>query len=192
MLCIKMLRRIKGSVGWRKLVIFRKKTGTSTKLSSGLADGNTIEYVVYNSPFQLSANDLIAIKSIVKEADKRILKWLKRSNYRLFTIKLNGEIAHFCLVIICKKRDPFKVADADDISIGPCNTLKKHRRKGLYKANLEYICSNWKASKWAYVYTRVENIPSQKGVAAAGFERMGVYKFFSIGRFNVHIKKCGD
>jgi hypothetical protein len=192
MLCIKMLRRIKNSVGWRKRVIFRKKTGTSTKVSSRLADGNYIEHVVYNSPFQLSARDLIGIKSIVREADKRILKWLKRPNCRMFAIKLNGEIAHFCLVTICKKSDPFKVASKDDISIGPCNTPEKHRRKGLYKANLEYICSNWKASKWAYVYTRVENIPSQKGIAAAGFERMGVYKFFSIGRFNVHIRKCSD
>lgn len=187
-----MVRRIKNSVGSRKTVIFRKKTGILTEINSKLSDGSSIEHVVYNSPFELSAEDLIAIKSIVKGEDKKILEWLNRPNYRLFAIKLKGEISHFCLVITCKKGDSFGMADKDDLMIMTCNTLEKHRRKGLYKINLEYICSNWKVSKWAYINTRVENIPSQKGVEATGFERIGVYKCFSIGRFNIHVRKCGD
>jgi transposase len=187
-----MIKRIKNSVGSRKMVISRKKTGIPTEINSMLSDGSSLEHVVYNNSFELSAADLIAIKSIVKEEDKKILKWLNRPNYRLFAIKLNGEMVHFCLVIICKRGDSFRMADKDDLMIMTCHTLEKHRRKGLYKANLEYICSNWKVSKWAYIHTRVENIPSQKGIEAAGFERMGMYKCFRIGRFNLYAKKYGD
>ncbi|MFZ0034822.1 MAG: hypothetical protein WAK60_07535, partial [Sedimentisphaerales bacterium] len=110
-----MIKRIKNSIGSRKTVIFRKKTGTPTEINSRLADGSSIEHFVYNSSFELSAADLIAIKSIAKGGDKKILKWLNRPNYRLFAIKLNGEMVHFCLVIICKRGDSFGMADKDDL-----------------------------------------------------------------------------
>lgn len=188
----RMIKKMKNSIGLRKTIIFRKKTGTPTKTISRLAEGDSIEHVAYNSSFELSAADLIAIKSIVNEGDKKILKWLNKPRYKLFAIKLNGKIVHFGLVTICKRGDSLGMADKDDLMIMTCNTLEEHRRKGLYKINLEYICSNWKPSKWAYIHTRVENIPSQKGVESAGFERMGLYKYFCIGRFNVHVKKYGD
>jgi hypothetical protein len=187
-----MLKKIKNLIGSRKMVIFRKKTGIPTEISSMLSDGSSIEHVVYNDSFELSAEDLVAIKSIVKEGYKSILKWLNKPNCRLFAIKLKGEMVHFCLVVICKKGDSFGMADKDDLLLASGNTLEKHRRKGLFKTNMEYICSNWKASKWVYGHTRVENIPSQKGLEVAGFERMGMYKCFHIGRFNIHVKKCGD
>jgi len=188
-----MLKRIKNSIGLRKMVIFRKKTGIYTEIKSKLPDNSSIEHVAYNNSSDVPAEDLIGIKSLLSEEGfKKILRWWDRPNYKLFATKLNGEIVHFGLVIICKKGDSLGMADEGDLMIMTCHTSEKHRRKGLYRVNLGYICSNWKLSKWAYINTRVENIPSQKGIEAAGFERMGVYKYFSIGRCNVHIRKCGD
>lgn len=188
-----MLRRIKSSIGWRRAIVFRKKTGIYTEIKSKLPDNSSIEHMAYNNSSEIPVEDLNGIKSLLSEEGfKKILRWWDRPNYKLFSIKLNGEIAHFGLVIICKKGDSLRMANEDDLMIMTCHTLEKHRRKGLYRVNLGYICSNWKPSKWAYIQTRVENIPSQKGVEAAGFERIGVYKYFRIGRFNVHIRKCGD
>lgn len=189
----KMIRRIKSLFGPRRTVIYRKKTTPLAEVNSKLSNSTCLEHVVYNNSFELSVEDLINIELIVsKEGSKRILRWLDRPNYKLFAIKLNGEIAHFCLVIICREGGFFGMAHKDDLMIMTCNTLKKHRRKGLYKANLRYICSNWQFSKWAYVNTRLKNVFSQKGTEAVGFERMGVYKYFQIARFNIHVRKCGD
>ncbi|MCK4795648.1 MAG: hypothetical protein KAV87_68600 [Desulfobacteraceae bacterium] len=189
---LKMIGRIKKLFGSKKIVIYRKETGVHDKVNSNLPNTDSIKHVIYNNSFELSAEDLIAIKSIFKKSSKKILRRLDRPNYRLFAIKLNGVMAHFCLVVICREGDFFGMAHKDDLIIMNCNTLEKYRRKGLYKANLQYICSNWQFSKWAYINTRPENIFSQKGVESAGFERMGVYKYFQIARFNIHVRKCGD
>ncbi len=189
----KMIRTIKGLFGPKRTVIYRKKTTQLAEVNSKLSNSMCLEHVVYNNCFELSAEDLVNIELIVsKEGSKKILKWLDRPNYKLFAIKLNGEMAHFCLVVICKKSDFFGMARKNDLIIMTCNTLEKYRRKGLYKANLQYICSNWQFSKWAYVNIRPENVFSQKGIEAVGFERMGVYKYFQIARFNIHVRKCGD
>lgn len=190
---VKIIRRIKALFGSRKTIIYRKKTGLLDEVNSKLPNSTSIEHVVYDNCFELSAKDLVSIELILpKEGAKKILKRLKRPNYRLFAIKLNGEIAHFCMVIICKKGDFFRMADNDDLMLSFGNTSKKYRRKGLFKANLRYICSNWKPSKWAYGNIRPENIPSQKGVEAVGFEKMGVYKYFQIVRFKICVKKCSN
>ena len=190
---VKIIRRIKALFGSRKTIIYRKKTGLLAEVNSKPSNSTSIEHVVYSNCFELSAEDLVSIELIVsKEGAKKILKWLKRPNYRLFAVKLNGEMVHFCLVIICKKGDFFRMAHKDDLVITSCNTLEKHRRKGLYKVNLRYICSNWESSKWAYINTRPENIFSQKGVEVVGFEKMGVYKYFQIVRFKICVKKCSN
>ncbi len=188
----KIIRRIKGLFGPKRTVIYRKKTTQLGDVNSKLSNSMCLKHVVYNNSFELSAEDLIAIKLIFKQRTKKILRWLDRPNYSLFAIKLNGVMAHFCLVGVCKKGDFFGIADKDDLIIMNCNTLEKYRRKGLYKMNLGYIYSNWKVSKWAYLNTQPENIFSQKGIEAAGFERIGVYKYFQIARFNIHVRKCGD
>jgi len=100
----KMIRRIKSLFGPKKTIIYRKKTGTLAGVNSKLSNGTSVEHVVYNNSFELSAEHLINIELIVsKEGSKRILRWLDRPNYRLFAIKLNRLMAHFCLVSVCKK-----------------------------------------------------------------------------------------
>ena len=189
---LKTIGRIKKLFGSKIIVLYRKETGVHDKVNSNLPNTDFIKHVIYNNSFELSAEDLIAIKSIFKKRSKKILRWLDRPHYRLFAIKLNGVMAHFCLVSVCKKGDFFGMAHKEDLIIMNCNTLEKYRKKGLYKMNLGYICSNWKVSKWAYLNTHPENVFSQKGIEAAGFERMGVYKYFQITRFNIHVRKCGD
>lgn len=189
----KKIRRVKSSFGSRKTVIYRKKTGIPTEIDFKISDGSSAEHVIYDNSSGLSAEDLTNLRTIVsKEGIKRILRWLDRPNHKLFAIKLDGELAHYGIVAVCKKGDSYGMADKGDLSISPCRTSEKHRRKGLYRANLQYICSNWKPSKWAYGYTRPENIISQKGIEASGFERVGLYKYFRIGRFTLRVRRCGD
>ena len=190
---VNTLRKIKGLLRSNKAIFYRKKTGIPAETYSKLSNNRSIEHVVYSSSSGLSADDLVNVELIVsKEGSKSILKWLGRPNYKLFAIKINGELGHFCLVVICKKGGFFGMAHEGDLAIMTCNTLEKYRRQGLYKTNLQYICSSWQVSKWAYINIRPENIFSQKGVEAAGFERMGTYSFFKIGRLGARVRKCGN
>lgn len=190
---MKIFKKVRKLFVLRDTILYRKKTGVIDAASPKFSADSSLEYVIYNSSRELSVQDLNIFRSILKETTDRRLKWIDRPNYRLFGIKINGELAHFCIVIFCKKGGFFKMADNDDLVIMNCNTVEKHRRKGLYAANLKYICSNWKPDKWAYINTSsVDNIASQKGIEAAGFERIGIYRFLRFSRFNLYVKKIGE
>ena len=174
-------------------VLYRSKAGESMsldKFSNANSNANNyIEHVIFANSLELSSQDMDSIRLVFKHRTEKILRWLNRPNYRLFAIKINGEIAHFCLVLVCRKGDFFGMADDGDLIIENCNTLKKYRRKNFYKRNLAYICATSIPNRHVYINTSISNLPSQKGIEVAGFERLGVFKYLRIVRFYVYVKK---
>jgi len=175
-----------------KTVIYRAKTRKLKSLDKFSNVNNYIEHVVFTSSSELSCEDMDSIRLVFKHRTEKILRWLNRPNYRLFAIKINGKIVHFCLVVVCRKGDFFGMADNGDLIIENCNTLEKYRRKGLYKRNLIYICATQTPNQNVYINTSIHNLISQKGIVSAGFEKLGVYKYLRIVKFYVFVKKLNS
>ncbi len=85
----------------------------------------------------------------------------------------NGDIMHTSYVIGKCFKFPFMAKE--DIEIGPCQTAKEYRGRGIYKNVLNFI-NNEKSScsKTAYMIVKTDNTPSIKGIEAAGFKRVGL------------------
>ncbi len=58
-----------------------------------------------------------------------------------------------------------------DIHVGPCNTAPSHRGRGIYRKVLRVICGDSKSR--AYMMVHEDNLPSIKGIEAAGFHHIG-------------------
>ena len=188
----KIIKKVKASCGWKKTVIFRAKTGLQCMEDSHSTGDSSVEHIVYENQGVLSSEDIVGIQAIVGEDVKTIIKWLARPRYRLIVLKSEGKIVHFGMVLVCKNGDFYGMADKDDLMIMSCNTLPEQQRKGFYSCNLKYIYKNWKRNSTAFVSTRLKNIASQKGIEAAGFERVGTYRYFRFLRLTLFLRKCGD
>lgn len=65
----------------------------------------------------------------------------------------------------------FPFMSQGDIHIGPCNTVPSHRGRGIYRKVLRVICGDGKDR--AYMMVHEDNLPSIKGIEAAGFRHIG-------------------
>ncbi|MBQ8764993.1 MAG: hypothetical protein IJZ12_03635 [Clostridia bacterium] len=84
-----------------------------------------------------------------------------------------GDIMHTSYVI--GKCFKFPFMKKEDIDIGPCQTAKAYRGKGIYKNVLNFINNEQSlGSKAAYMIVKTDNIPSIKGIETARFKRVGL------------------
>ncbi len=80
-----------------------------------------------------------------------------------------GQLVHTSYVSGRSFKFPFM--SKGDIHIGPCRTAPSHRGQGIYGRVLRVICGDSKNR--AYMMVHEENLPSIKGIEAAGFRQIG-------------------
>ena len=84
----------------------------------------------------------------------------------------SGQLIHSSYVMERSFKFPFMTRG--DIHIGPCNTAPSHRGRGIYRNVLRVIGRDSKGVyNRAYMMVHEENIPSVKGIEAAGFRHIG-------------------
>jgi hypothetical protein len=77
----------------------------------------------------------------------------------------------------------------DAMMLGPYWTNELHRGKGIYGRLIKQSIALAKPNIPLMIYTRPENISSQKGIEKMGFKEIGVYKIELILRYFCFHKK---
>ena len=120
-------------------------------------------------------------KSGIKQIDKR----KKRTNlcYAVF----DGEkLVHTSWVF--KKHSISKQLGYNDaLTIGPCETVKSHRGKGIYPAVLSTIQKDNQDAQLV-IFVKISNAPSIQGIMKAGFQKTLRFKMLKIFGFKFAFK----
>lgn len=125
-----------------------------------------------------------------KTAKTLVSRWvfyfLSRGDFRIYYVRAEGEdrpVIHTSYVMGPGLKFPFM--EKGDIHIGPCNTAPDFRGRGIYRRVLKTIhAENYSRSKRAYMIVDESNLPSIKGIEAAGLthigtvERQGIWKIY--------------
>lgn len=116
----------------------------------------------------------------------RGLFWLQsKGDFRIYYVRENGngKPIHTSYVIGASGKFPFM--ERGDIHIGPCTTDPDHRGKGIYKQVLRTIHADHCTHRSrAFMIVHEDNLPSIKGIEAAGLthvgtvERQGIRKIY--------------
>ncbi len=86
---------------------------------------------------------------------------------------------------VTEKSFKFPFMSQGDIHIGPCHTAPSHRGQGIYRNVLRVISGDSEGTyNRAYMMVHEENIPSVKGIEAAGFRHIGTVE--KTGIFKVY------
>lgn len=107
-----------------------------------------------------------------------------KGNFSIYYVTAeDGKPIHTSYVTGPAPKFPFM--DKGDIHIGPCYTDPDHRGKGIYRKVLRAIhADHCHGHRGAYMIVHEENLPSIKGIEAAGLthvgtvERQGVRKIY--------------
>lgn len=127
------------------------------------------------------------------KGEKRSLKTLlirsmfhlsAKGNFSIYYVTAeNGKPIHTSYVTGPAPKFPFM--EKGDIHIGPCRTDPNHRGKGIYRKVLRAIHADYcDGYRGAYMLVHEDNLPSIKGIEAAGLthvgrvERQGVRKIY--------------
>ena len=114
----------------------------------------------------------------------RGLFWIQsKGDFRIYYVREdgNGKPIHTSYVTGASGKFPFM--ESGDIHIGPCITDPDHRGKGLYKQVLRTIhADNCTDRSRAFMIVHEDNLPSIKGIEAAGLTHVGTVERQGIRR----------
>lgn len=116
---------------------------------------------------------------------------LSKGNFRIYyvTEDTSGIPIHTSYVMGRSFKFPFM--EKNTLHIGPCYTAPTHRGRGIYRKVLGAIVkSNGKDYSKAYMMVAEDNLPSVKGIEAAGFCPVGTVersRFLKIYRRTDHV-----
>ena len=147
------------------------------------------------TPLEISVeNKKVSLFSLFVEGERRSLKTLlgrfffylmAKGRFWIYYVadRESGQMIHSSYVTGRSFKFPFM--SQRDIHIGPCNTAPEYRGRGIYRNVLRVICRDHKdACNKVYMMVHEDNIPSIKGIEAAGFrhigtvERTGIFKVY--------------
>lgn len=101
-----------------------------------------------------------------------ILRLFRSSKYSVFLIYYDQEIVHCSVVIPAFFKYPFM--GKNDVSIGPVDTNKDHRRKGLSSYAIRKIIETYERQNTQFwYYMRDENEISKRVIEKFGFTAWG-------------------
>ena len=84
----------------------------------------------------------------------------------------SGQVIHTSYVT--EKSFKFPFMSRGELHIGPCYTAPSHRGQGIYRKVLRGICADRRQThNRAYMMVHEDNLPSIKGIEAAGFRHIG-------------------
>ncbi len=114
-------------------------------------------------------------KKSIKTFLVRILFYVQsKGNFRIYYVREDRENTPIHTSYVCGASRKFPFMEREDIHIGPCHTAPDHRGKGIYRKVLRAIhtesCGKFKR---AYMIVDEENLPSIKGIEAAGLTHVG-------------------
>jgi hypothetical protein len=112
-------------------------------------------------------------KSGIKQIDRR-----KRSNNLCYAV-FDGEKLVHTSWIFKKKSVTKQLGYKDALTIGPCETIKSHRGKGIYPAVLSTIQKNNRDAQLV-IFVKISNAPSIQGIMKAGFQKTLRFKMLKI------------
>jgi hypothetical protein len=84
------------------------------------------------------------------------------------------------------------LARRGDVLITNCNTLMQFRRQGLYAASLRNLSRMATRTTSVYINTSPDNSISLRGIEAASYERLGTFRYWSLGPLTLHRKKLPE
>jgi len=115
-------------------------------------------------------------KTGIKQIDRR-----KRSNKICYAV-FDGEKLVHTSWIFKKKSVTKQLGYKDALTIGPCETIKSHRGKGIYPAVLSAIQKD-NPDAQLVMFVKISNTPSIRGVMKAGFQKTLRFKMLKIFGF---------
>ncbi|MBR6825849.1 MAG: hypothetical protein IKM59_04800 [Oscillospiraceae bacterium] len=141
------------------------------------------------SPFSLSlAGESLGMKGKLG----RLAFWvMSKGDFRIFyvTDEKTGSPVHTSYVMGRSFKFPFM--EKGDIHIGPCHTAPEHRGKGIYRKVLHFIRNHeGETGKQAYMIVAENNLPSIKGIEAAGLRQIGAVE--RTGLLKIYRRKNHD
>jgi RimJ/RimL family protein N-acetyltransferase len=108
-----------------------------------------------------------------------------------FTYEENGTIGHISWLYYSKDPNRILQLGEDECEIKFCLTRQQFRGRGLYPAALQaaqrYLKD--KGYKRCFICAREDNIPSIRGIAKAGFLRVGEVRFQKLFGFQITAKR---
>ena len=107
-----------------------------------------------------------------------LLTGVKRGEYYLYELLKDGKVVSTAEVCTGHWQLPFLTirmgAGKKDYHIGPCMTCPNERGKGYYPMLLQAIMNDLGTQNNYYMIVHETNAPSLRGIAKAGFTRIGV------------------
>lgn len=117
-------------------------------------------------------------RSMVHIALWRLLTWLRSGNYWMYELLKDGKPVSFAEVCTEHWQLPFMTTRMGggkiNYHIGPCSTLPTERGHGYYPMLLTHIIRDLGEHNNYYMIVHETNTPGLRGIAKAGFTRIGV------------------
>lgn len=114
----------------------------------------------------------------------RGLFWLQsKGDFRIYYVREDqtGNVIHTSYVTGAGGKFPFM--EQGDLHIGPCVTDPRHRGKGIYRQVLRTVhADNCNHRSRAFMIVHEDNLPSIKGIEAAGLTHVGTVERQGIRR----------
>jgi hypothetical protein len=120
-------------------------------------------------------------KSGIRQIDRR-----KRSSNICYAV-FDGEKLVHTSWIFKKKSVSRQLGYKDALTIGPCETIKSHRGKGIYPAVLSTIQKD-NPDAQLVIFVKMSNAPSIQGIMKAGFQKTLRFKMLKILGFKFAFK----
>jgi len=146
-------------------------------------------YALDRGAWEASSADLpvekknISLFSLFIDGEKRSVKTMigraffyltARGRFWVYyvTDRGSGQVIHTSYVT--EKSFKFPFMSPGEIHIGPCYTAPSHRGRGIYRKVLRGICADRReTNSRAYMMVHEDNLPSIRGIEAAGFRHIG-------------------
>ncbi len=97
-----------------------------------------------------------------------------KGDFRIYYVAEEGTGKPIHTSYVCGASGKFPFMEKGDLHIGPCHTAPDHRGKGIYRKVLRAIHrENCTRFKRAYMIVDERNLPSIKGIEAAGLTHVG-------------------
>ncbi|HEY6978203.1 MAG TPA: hypothetical protein VH396_18005 [Chitinophagaceae bacterium] len=115
-------------------------------------------------------------KSGIKQIDRR-----KKNNNLCYAVFDSEKLVHTSW-LFKKHSISTQLGYKDALTIGPCETIKSHRGKGIYPAVLSTIQKDNPDAELV-IFVKMSNAPSIQGIMKAGFQKILRFKMLKIFGF---------